>query len=139
MNLKRMLTNGNVFIPILCLTGIATVAFVTPAGPRGPLGWPTRCQPYECVNNLRVLDGAKEQFKIEHGLRDGNAVTIADLEPYLQPKGMVTCPAGGKYEVRAIGEDPTCSLRTNEIKYTRENVVWYRYTGDSGNAHRLPR
>ena len=90
-----------------------------------------------CINNLRLLDGAKQQFAFEHGKTNGEAVTMADLAPYLHGNS-VTCLEGGRYDVRAIGLDPVCSLGTNRVTWTRERLLWYTFSAYSGNAHRFP-
>lgn len=69
-----------------------------------------------CINNLRQLDGAMQQFAIENGKKVGDPVTYpSDLTPYLKlnSTGSVPpCPAGGSYSVATIGSVPSvsCSL-----------------------------
>jgi len=65
-----------------------------------------------CINNLRQIDGAKNEFALEKGKKNGDPVTEDDLKPYIKldangnfPK----CPAGGKYTIGKVGELPTCS------------------------------
>ena len=62
-----------------------------------------------CINNLRQLDGAKEQWALESRRNAGDAVEVADISPYLVWKSLPTCPAGGLYSLGKIGEFPTCS------------------------------
>ena len=61
-----------------------------------------------CVNNLRQLDGAKQQWALENQKGGAETPTEADLKPYLR-EGMPTCPAGGNYTINALNADPTCS------------------------------
>jgi hypothetical protein len=61
-----------------------------------------------CINNLRQLDAAENQFALENGKKTGEPCTMADLMPYL--KGAPTCPAGGHYTIHPIGQSPTCSV-----------------------------
>ena len=105
--------------------------------PHGPMGFASRSQPTDCVNHLRIIDGAKEQFAIEHGKTNGESVTMADLAPYLH-SFEITCPEGGQYELRAIGSGPLCSLGTNRVTWRRERVLSYTFSANSGNMHRLP-
>ena len=69
-----------------------------------------------CINNLRQIDGAMQQFAIENKKHLGDPVTYpTDLTPYLKlnATGQIPpCPAGGNYSVSAIGADPSvqCSL-----------------------------
>lgn len=65
-----------------------------------------------CVNNLRQIDGAKQQLALETGLNTGEAVPDGALDKYLgrgSAGQMPTCPVGGTaYAVGAIGDNPTC-------------------------------
>jgi type II secretory pathway pseudopilin PulG len=62
-----------------------------------------------CVNNLRLLDAAKEEYALANN-KDATVTPVAgDLIPYLKSGAMPVCPANGAYTVGAIGTDPTCS------------------------------
>lgn len=61
-----------------------------------------------CVNNLRQIDGAKDQLALETGLSTGGACDAAAVTPYL--RNMPTCPVGSTaYTVGAIGTTPVCA------------------------------
>jgi hypothetical protein len=61
-----------------------------------------------CINNLRQLDAAKNEWALEKGKKDGDVPTQEDLLPYL--RRWPVCPQGGTYTIGAIGENPTCSI-----------------------------
>ena len=67
-----------------------------------------------CINNLRQIDSAANQFALEHCLTNGSPVNFpGDLTPYikLDRAGKIPgCPQGGVYHLGKIGEAPTCSL-----------------------------
>ena len=65
-------------------------------------------QQLDCLNNLRMLDGAKTQLEIEGKLKPGTAVEMDMLTNYLRrvPK----CTSGGTYTLGPIGTYPTCSF-----------------------------
>ena len=68
-----------------------------------------------CINNLRQIDAAAQQFALEKGKTTGASCTVAtDLTPYikLNSSGSIPpCPAGGTYDTTlVIGTNPTCSL-----------------------------
>ena len=73
---------------------------------------PAASQRNACINNLRQIDAAKQQWALENGKANGTAVTEADIKPYLGRGGgeMPKCPAGGKYTIGKVGEPPTCSI-----------------------------
>ena len=61
-----------------------------------------------CVNNLRLIDGAKDQWALENGKSTGQPVTQNDVSPYLK-QGFPVCPIAGVYTIGNIGEDdPSC-------------------------------
>lgn len=62
-----------------------------------------------CINNLRQIDAAKNQFALEKGKANGDTVTEADITPYLVGGKMPVCPSGGTYTIGKVGEKPTCS------------------------------
>lgn len=69
-----------------------------------------------CVNNLRVVEGAKEQWALENGKTNG-VVTWADIKPYMGRglEGSIPkCPQGGVYTIGRLGEDPTCSIGASD-------------------------
>jgi prepilin-type N-terminal cleavage/methylation domain-containing protein len=68
-----------------------------------------------CVNNLRLIDAAKEQCALETNLDDGAAVDAADITPYLKGGAMPNCPADGTYDIKAIGTPPTCTVSGHEL------------------------
>jgi hypothetical protein len=61
-----------------------------------------------CINNLRQLDGAKNQWAVEKGKKATDVPTREDLLPFLRQ--WAACPAGGTYIIGAVNEQPTCSL-----------------------------
>ena len=64
-----------------------------------------------CLNNLRVLSGAKAQFAIEARLTHGDGIAPAELDPYMRkPFDELEEPAGYDYNVGNVGTSPTCTL-----------------------------
>ena len=71
-----------------------------------------------CINNLRLIDAAKQQWALENKKQSADTPTMKDLQPYLcrGPKGTLpTCPGGGVYKIGAVGEKPTCSIPGHEL------------------------
>jgi competence protein ComGC len=68
-----------------------------------------------CINNLRIIDAAKQEWAIENKITNGETVvTEAQILNYLGRVGkMPKCPSGGKYTIGKLSEVPTCSLGTN--------------------------
>src|ERR1035437_11100820 len=71
----------------------------------------TTAQMNACISNLRMIDGAIQQWALDTKQGDTATVTAADILPYL--KNSVTCPSGGKtfadsYSVTAGQARPAC-------------------------------
>ena len=67
-----------------------------------------------CINNLRQLDAAMNQFAFEKHKSTGDAIHFPDdLTPYLKLNSMgnfPACPDGGVYCISKVGDKPTCSF-----------------------------
>jgi prepilin-type N-terminal cleavage/methylation domain-containing protein len=71
----------------------------------------TTSQKNACINNLRQIDGAVQQYALENKKAAADPVTQADVTPYL--KNSLLCPAGGttwanSYSVTDCQTQPTC-------------------------------
>jgi hypothetical protein len=66
----------------------------------------TTAQKNACINNLRQIDAAKEQWALATGATTG-AVDEAGCDVYITAPPLV-CPAGGSYTYNELGVDPTC-------------------------------
>jgi hypothetical protein len=114
----------------ICLFGlfawVASPNFVSD-GRTGPGG-----KSNACINNLRQIDAAKNEWALEHNAKSNDIITINDIRPYIErernnsfikldAKGnLPKCPSGGIYTIGKIDEPPTCSLGTN---VTPEHVL----------------
>ena len=67
-----------------------------------------------CVNNLRQIDAAANEFALERGKKTGDTITMnTDLTPYIKlnsASSIPPCPAQGTYGLSAVGNTPTCTL-----------------------------
>src|SRR5579859_6003144 len=67
-----------------------------------------------CINNLRQIDAAANQFALENKKKTGDAITYpTDLTPYIKlnaSSSIPPCPAGGNYACNAVGTNPSCDL-----------------------------
>jgi len=71
----------------------------------------TTSQKTTCINNLRQINSAIQQWALEQKQGPGAPVTLADLAPYL--KNPVVCPAGGtsfsdSYSLTGVANPATC-------------------------------
>jgi hypothetical protein len=71
-----------------------------------------------CINNLRQIDAAKNEWALENNKTNGAPVTEADIKPYIKLRpneDFLKCPAGGIYTIGAVGEIPTCSVPGHKL------------------------
>jgi prepilin-type N-terminal cleavage/methylation domain-containing protein len=71
-------------------------------------------QANSCINNLRQIDAAANQFALEQHRRSGQGITYpTDLTPYIKLNAnneIPNCPAGGNYTCGTVGNAPICDL-----------------------------
>jgi hypothetical protein len=66
-----------------------------------------------CINNLRQIDGAKQQWALENNIISNAMPTWDDVRPYLGrgTNGVIPkCPQGGTYILNRLDQSPTCSI-----------------------------
>ncbi len=73
-----------------------------------------------CINNLRQIDSAKQQWALEN-TKDAEAVpTSAELDTVLASVKMadLKCPKQGTYTINSVGAEPTCSIAGHSLTPT---------------------
>ena len=66
-----------------------------------------------CVNNLRLIDGAKQQWALEKGKDSTATPTESDILPYIgrgDSTQMLICHGGGTYQINVLTNPPTCTV-----------------------------
>jgi hypothetical protein len=76
-----------------------------------------------CINNLRQIDGAKDQYALEYGpVPPGTVLTTSEIAIYIKDMDKCFCPllAGtnrtfkNSYSINDLTSAPTCKVGTNE-------------------------
>lgn len=63
-----------------------------------------------CLNNLRMIEVAKEQYALEQDLADGTSVTEVNIAPYIHGDfSALQCMQQGVYSLNPIGTHAACS------------------------------
>ena len=74
----------------------------------------TTSQQNACINNLRQMDGAAQQWALETKQAPGVTVSLTATKPYLKLQtggNLPDCPAGGAYSTSwNITATPTCNI-----------------------------
>jgi len=63
-----------------------------------------------CLNNLRQIDAAKQQWALANSKTSDATPTVQEIAPYLPGNALPVCPAGGTYTLNAMNKLPTCSI-----------------------------
>jgi prepilin-type N-terminal cleavage/methylation domain-containing protein len=75
----------------------------------------TTSQQNACINNLRQIDGAIQQWALETKAASGASTSINAVKPYIKltsTGALPACPASGTYAVTTVSTNPTCTLST---------------------------
>jgi len=109
MNGARPRDSGFTLIEIMIVVAIigllAAIAFPNYAKAR------TTSQKNSCIDNLRQIDGAMQQYALEYKQAATASVSLNQVTPYLH--NTPVCPAGGttigdSYSVTTFDTAPTC-------------------------------
>ena len=63
-----------------------------------------------CINNLRQIDSAKQQWALETGQGPASVPQPTDINNYFRTMSVPTCPVHGIYNINAVTNAPDCSL-----------------------------
>jgi triacylglycerol esterase/lipase EstA (alpha/beta hydrolase family) len=82
----------------------------TATGPSTEQSAAAAAQINTCINNLRQIDAAKQQWALENDKAADTIPTALELLPYFQDGIFPLCPSGGTYTINAVSVPPTCSI-----------------------------
>ncbi len=103
---KKGFTLVEIMIVVLIIGLLAAIAIPSFTRARA------RARVNTCVNNLRLIDSAKEQLAMEGNLAAATAITVAQVTPFMRNSVMPVCPEGNvaytDAEVGGVGAPPTC-------------------------------
>ena len=81
-----------------------------PAEPPEPPVPPEIARRNACINNLRLIDAAKQQWALENSKTDEAVPVAQDLLPYFRDGIFPMCPSGGQYLINAVAVPPACTV-----------------------------
>jgi hypothetical protein len=106
------------FSPIGIAGIISVVIVVLFLAPHFYVG-PVRAPRNSCINNLRQLDAAVQEWALEHKKVAGDTPKWSEIMGtngtggYL--KRPMICPQGGIYNLGSVGGRPTCSIEGHDL------------------------
>ena len=68
-----------------------------------------------CVNNLRLISGAKDQYALQND--NTTPTALSDLTEYFAKEEELECPAKGNYTLNALDADPTCDYNPSKEQF----------------------
>lgn len=72
----------------------------------------TTSQQNACINNLRQIESAKEQWAMAHNASDGETAIESEIVEYIKGGAIPECPGGGEVSVNAVGTSAACDNST---------------------------
>ena len=109
MNIKNSRKSGFTLVEIMIV--VAIIGLLAAIAIPNFIKARTTSQMNACINNLRQVDGAIQQWALETKQSGSAAVTYANISAYL--KNAVICPSGGtafsdSYTVADVSTKPVC-------------------------------
>ncbi|MBL7115297.1 MAG: hypothetical protein ISS35_05980 [Kiritimatiellae bacterium] len=103
----RDMVMGTMMFPVGLMAGVAIPSFVNARGV---------AQHNVCINNLRQIDAAKEQWALAQGKANGDEVDPDGIAQYIKGAKIPVCPQGGAYNLGPLGADPTCTEPGHQLQ-----------------------
>ena len=105
---------------------VAIVAVLGAIAVPGYLHYSSESRKTACINNLKLIDAAIQQWALEQKKGPAAPVDYSDIRPYL--KGRVCCPAGGtsfedSYSISTVAGDALCQKSPQTHVWLGGNVT----------------
>jgi prepilin-type N-terminal cleavage/methylation domain-containing protein len=109
VNRKQGFTLVEIMIVVALIGMLAAIAIPNLVKAR------SQSQVNACLNNLRQIDNATQEWALETGKGPASGVIFSDIQPYL--KSEILCPSAGvgatfasSYTVSTVSNKPSCQI-----------------------------
>lgn len=68
-----------------------------------------------CLNNLRQIDNAKQEWALEFSAGSDVIPAQSDLTPYIRGGTFPKCPGQGAYRIRRVSRVPVCNQNGHDL------------------------
>ena len=106
-----MKTNRKGFTLVEIMIVVAIIALLAAIAIPSFMKSRTESRKSSCINNLRLIDHAKQQYGTSTNLLDTYDIQQADILAYL--KAWPVCPSGGTYTPGVLATNPSCSVHVD--------------------------
>jgi prepilin-type N-terminal cleavage/methylation domain-containing protein len=113
MNAPRLGREGFTLVELMIV--VATIGLLATIAIPNFVRARTQSQTSACINNLRQIDDASQEWALENQKAATAPVNYTDISPYL--KHGATCPAaggsptfGGSYTLKTVADKPVCKI-----------------------------
>ena len=106
--MMKMLRNRKGFTLVEIMIVVAIIGLLAAIAVPSFIQARTTSRTNACINNLRLIEAAKEQYAMANNLADGDAVTQGQIATYMRGTAFPVCPAGGTYDEKVVGTAATC-------------------------------
>jgi prepilin-type N-terminal cleavage/methylation domain-containing protein len=109
--MKTTASSRNAFTLVEIMIVVAIIGFLMAIAVPNFIRTRSTSQMKACIDNLRQIDGAAQQWALENKKSPNAPVTLSDIRDFL--RGPLTCPAGGtsfgdSYQMTTVTNKPVC-------------------------------
>jgi prepilin-type N-terminal cleavage/methylation domain-containing protein len=114
MNIKTSRKAGFTLVEIMIV--VAIIGLLAAIAIPNFINARTTSQQNACINNLRQIDGGKQQWALQFNQAASATPTTSNVQPFMGRNtggSWPICPGAGSYTLNNVSTAPTCSLSTS--------------------------